>query len=120
MLQVVEGVDLGKVNWPPFLRPSQEVGLEEEDPTAGSVGLIQASLTTGVFSLTTGVSRGWLQCRGQTLRSTQATVRRAGPPCYNTWARRAICDNVTSRQPPAPVPIIKTEQIYPTLEYELS
>ena len=84
MLQVVEGADLAKENWQQFLRQSQGVDLEEVHTAGFAVEGVsmQASLTTGVFSLTTGVFRGWRHV--QTLQSTQATVRRAGPPCYNT------------------------------------
>ena len=75
---VVDAVDLAKESWQQFLRRNPGVGVPEGAPTAGSV-------VEGVSMWTTGeLVEGLVECRVQTLRSTQPTVRRAGPRSSNT------------------------------------
>ena len=88
IFQVLEGEDLAKGNWQQFLKRNQEVGLDTVGFAVVEEVLMEASALT--MAVLTGLRRE------QTLPSTQATARRAGPPFCNTWARRAICDNVNT------------------------
>ena len=76
IFQVLEGEDLAKGNWQQFLKRNQEVGLDTVGFAVAEEVLMEASALT--MAVLTGLRRE------QTLRSTQATARRAGPPFCNT------------------------------------
>ena len=76
IFQVLEGEDLAKGNWQQFLKRNQEVGLDTVGFAVVEEVLMEASALT--MAVLTGLRRE------QTLRSTQATARRAGPPFCNT------------------------------------